>query len=137
MRSYIFVVVFVLIFTSCQDLKPPKKPNPLLSPAKMEAILTDLVVLDAMISVNNFRIDNLQISLPDFIYEKHDIDSANLAKNIEYYNSLYEQNTEIYENVKTNIEKIKQRVEEKRRKIDSTERIKKELNREKDSLNRK
>ena len=134
MRTYSFVFVLAFVFVSCQDLNTPEKPKKLLSTSEMEAVLTDLVILDAMISVNNFRIDNLEMNLPDFIYKKHNIDSTTLAKNIKYYNSLYDENVEIYENVKTNVEKLKHKVEENKRKKDSIERIEKERKREKDSL---
>ncbi len=126
MQKLGFILVFILVLGSCQNLNPPEKPEQLLSPEEMENVLTDLVMLDAMISVNNFRIDNLEMNLPDFVLNKYEIDSITLAKNIKYYNEQYQQNLEIYENVKTNIEELKKVVEEKRMKKDSILKAEKE-----------
>lgn len=121
-----FLLFFVLFLVSCQNLQQPEKPKKLLSPTEMEEILTDMILLDAMISVNNFRIDNHEIDVPNFVYHKYDIDSLTLLKNIEYYNEEYEQNIEIYNNVKTNIEELKEKIEQDKKIKDSIERVKME-----------
>jgi hypothetical protein len=129
--TYIIGLFFLI---SCQNLKPAQKPDQLLTPVEMETILTDLIMLDAMISVNNFRIDNHEIDVPDFVYNKYEIDSLTLSKNIEYYNEQYKVNAEIYEKVKLNIEDIKKRLDEEKRIQDSIQKAELEVNKTRDSL---
>lgn len=130
----ILVIFILLVFGSCQDVQLAQKPNNLLSPEEMENVLTDMVLLDAMISVNNFRIDKHKIDVRNFVFYKYEIDSLTLSKNIEYYNEQYEVNTEIYKNVKTKIEELKLRVENDKKLQDSIERVKKEVKRSNDTL---
>lgn len=130
----ILIIFILLVFGSCQDVQLAQKPNNLLSPEEMENVLTDMVLLDAMISVNNFRIDNHKIDVRNFVFDKYEIDSLTLSKNIEYYNEQYEVNTEIYKNVKTKIEELKLRVENDKKLQDSIERVKKEAKRYNDTL---
>ncbi|GGE38835.1 DUF4296 domain-containing protein [Psychroflexus planctonicus] len=130
----ILIIFILLVFGSCQDVQLAQKPNNLLSPEEMENVLTDMVLLDAMISVNNFRIDKHKIDVRNFVFDKYEIDSLTLSKNIEYYNEQYEVNTEIYKNVKTKIEELKLRVENDKKLQDSIERVKKEAKRSTDTL---
>lgn len=130
----LYVFGFVLLAAACQDLHPIKKPKKVLTPIEMEEILTDMILLDAMISVNNFRIDNHEIDVPNFVYNKYEIDSITLQKNIEFYNENYKLNNEIYTNVKTNIEELKQRLEQDKKLQDSIRRVQLEAERAKDSL---
>lgn len=132
--AFLLILVFLV---SCQNLDRPKKPKNLLTPVEMESLLTDMILLDAMISVNNFRIDNHNIDVQNFVYKKYSIDSASLSQNIEYYNEEYKVNSEIYSNVKTNIEELKQRLEYDKKLQDSIQKIKLEAARKSDSLSKK
>lgn len=125
---------FFFIFIACQNLQPAEKPKKLLSPEEMENILTDMILLDAMITTNNYKIDDYQIDIPNFVYNKYELDSATLSKNILYYNEDYKLTYVIYSNVKNNIEEMKQSLELDKKLKDSLQRVKLEAERAQDSI---
>lgn len=133
-KAYFFFFLVLLFFVACQDLNRAEQPKNLISEKKMEEILTDMIILDAIISVNSNKIDEHQIDAANFIYRKHQVDSQTLAKNIEYYNEDYQVNAEIYARVKENIEELKQKLEVDKKLKDSLRRELTKPQKIKDSL---
>lgn len=119
MLARIGLFFILLLLLACQHIQRAPKPEKLLSQEQMQDILTDLILLDAVISVNNYQLDNYNIDAPHFIFNKYDIDSITLAQNLDYYNEQYTLNAEMYENVKLRIEAIKNEVEQQKALQDS------------------
>lgn len=119
LRKSLFLLLSMVLFGSCQSVNPAEKPKTLLSAEKMEQVLTDMILLDAILSVNSKKIEEHQIDASNFIFNKYQIDSLTLSQNIEYYNEVYSTNAVIYDKVKTNIETLKQRLEQDKKLKDS------------------
>ncbi|MGM0635250.1 MAG: DUF4296 domain-containing protein [Bacteroidota bacterium] len=101
----LIVLIFLgMTLTACQDLKSPEKPEKLIPEDKMSKILTDLVLMDASMSVNFSKFKKTKLEPNQFIYDKYQVDSLTLLENIRYYNSDFENNQKIYERVKENLE---------------------------------
>lgn len=130
-RSTCFLFAWLLIIVSCQNIDTAEKPENLLSKEKMEEVLTDMIILDAIISVNQNKIEEHQIDVTNFIYTKYNIDSLTLAQNISFYNENYEINNAIYDSVKVNIEQLKNQLEVDKKVKDS---LQKEMFQQKKSV---
>ncbi|MFD0932747.1 DUF4296 domain-containing protein [Psychroflexus salinarum] len=101
--NFIFLSVFLLI-TSCQNIDKVEKPDRLLNKSEMIDLLYDMVLLDAAASVNDKKLEDLDVEMLEFLSKKYNIDTTDLKQNILYYNLEFDQNLEIYEKVKDSIE---------------------------------
>lgn len=100
-------ILMLLLFFSCQDIKEIEKPDNLISEDKMVEVLTDLSVINSAKNFNKRFLEETGIRPNTYLYEKHQIDSLQLAKSTEYYAKKYEILDRIYSRVKVNLEKMK------------------------------
>ncbi|AKA34720.1 MAG: DUF4296 domain-containing protein [Muricauda sp.] len=112
-RTFIWVLV-ILCCCSCAE-KVVEKPENLLSEEQMTDILYDLAILQAAKSTNKSILRTNDIDAMRFIYNKHGIDSAQLASSDLYYASLPLKYQAIYENVEARLE-MQAKILEKARK---------------------
>lgn len=110
MKFYLGILLMLFLF-SCQDIKEVKKPENLISEDKMVDVLTDLSVLNSAKNFNKFLLEGTGIRPNEYLYEKHEIDSLQLAKSTEYYAKNYDMLDRIYSRVKVNLEKMKGNLE--------------------------
>lgn len=98
----------LIFITSCQNVEKIEKPEKLLSKSEMKDLLYDMVLLDAASGVNEKRLKDLDIKMFDFLSKKYKLDSNELKQNIQYYNMKFDDNLEIYEQVKDSISRLEQ-----------------------------
>lgn len=98
----------LVFITSCQNVEKIEKPEKLLSKSEMKDLLYDMVLLDAASGVNEKRLKDLDIKMFDFLSKKYKLDSIELKQNIQYYNMKFDDNFEIYEQVKDSISRLEQ-----------------------------
>lgn len=98
----------LVFITSCQNVEKIEKPEKLLSKSEMKDLLYDMVLLDAASGVNEKRLKDLDIKMFDFLSKKYNLDSIELKQNIQYYNMKFDDNLEIYEQVKDSISRLEQ-----------------------------
>ncbi|MBZ9651532.1 DUF4296 domain-containing protein [Psychroflexus montanilacus] len=98
----------LVFITSCQNVEKIEKPEKLLSKSEMKDLLYDMVLLDAASGVNEKRLKDLDIKMFDFLSKKYKLDSIELKQNIQYYNMKFDDNLEIYEQVKDSISRLEQ-----------------------------
>lgn len=98
----------LVFITSCQNVEKIEKPEKLLSKSEMKDLLYDMVLLDAASGVNEKRLKDLDIKMFDFLSKKYKLDSNELKQNIQYYNMKFDDNLEIYEQVKDSISRLEQ-----------------------------
>lgn len=106
MKSYFGIIPILLLF-SCQDVKVVEKPENLISEDKMVEVLTDLLVINSAKNFNKRFLEETGIRPNTYLYEKHEIDSLQLAQSTEYYAKKYDQLDKIYSRVKVNLEKLR------------------------------
>lgn len=115
MRMLLFFVL-VFFFYSCQDVEEVKRPDNLLSEQKMVDVLTELSILNAAKNYNKRMLESKGVQPDKFLYEKHNIDSLQLAQSTQYYAKNYNRLEFIYERVKQNLEEMKREFEERQEK---------------------
>jgi hypothetical protein len=77
-------------FFACQDGKKntAEKPNNLVSPQKMEQMLSELHIVDALINQKNLSADSakkLSTDYYDFIYRKYAVTANDFNNSFQYY----------------------------------------------------
>lgn len=84
MRSWP-ILIFVLSFWGCQDVKQPEKPKNLIGKDKMINVLTEAYLANAARSIDNKAMIAEGIQIDSLIYSKFDIDSLQFVKSNAYY----------------------------------------------------
>jgi len=89
---------------SCQSVEKMKKPDNLISEDKMVEVLTDLVLLNSAKNYNRRILEETGIKVNSYLYEKHGIDSLQLAQSTQYYADDASKLDKIYRTVKDTLE---------------------------------
>ncbi|MFO8146918.1 MAG: DUF4296 domain-containing protein [Bacteroidota bacterium] len=105
MKPY-WIFILALLFVSCQNVEEVKEPENLISESKMVEVLTDLSILNSARNYNKRILEETGLKPDEYLYEKHRIDSLQLAKSNEYYAKNYDRLENIYKRVKVNLEKM-------------------------------
>jgi|AntDeeMinimDraft_5_1070356.scaffolds.fasta_scaffold38864_2 hypothetical protein len=104
--NFIFLIGLVLLSIGCQNIDKIEKPDNFLDKSKMIDLVYDMVLLDAAVSTNEKKLEELDVEMLEFLSKKYKIDTTDIKQNILYYNMQFDENTEIYEKVKDSIEKL-------------------------------
>lgn len=102
-----WILIFPVLLFSCQNVEEIKKPDSLIPEQKMVEVLTDLSILYSAKNYNRKILEETGLPLKTYLYEKHQIDSLQLAQSTEYYAKNYTQFKKIYNQVKLNLDKMK------------------------------
>ncbi len=102
-----WILIFAVFIVSCQKVEEINKPESLIPEQKMVEVLTDLSVLYSAKNYNKKILEETGLPLKTYLYEKHQIDSLQLAQSTEYYAKNYTQFKKIYNQVKFNLDKMK------------------------------
>lgn len=113
----------MLINIGCQSVDDVEKPEHFLNKSEMKNLIYDMVLLDAAVSVNKRRLEELDIEFLEFLSKKYNIDSTDLKQNILYYNLNFDENTEIYNEVKDSISKLEKVYDSISKVSDSLEKV--------------
>lgn len=101
-----WIFIFALLFVSCQNVEKVKEPENLIPEGKMAEVLTDLSILNSARNYNKRILEETGLKPDEYLYEKHGIDSLQLAQSNEYYAKNYDRLESIYKRVKMNLEKM-------------------------------
>lgn len=102
-----WIILFSVLLVSCQNVEEIKKPENLIPEQKMVEVLTELSILYSAKNYNKKILEETGLPLDSYLYEKHQIDSLQLAQSTAYYAKNYNQFEIIYNQVKMNLEKMK------------------------------
>lgn len=122
---------FLVLFFSCGK-KVIEKPENLIPQEKMVAILHDLAILNSTKSSFNHVMENKGIKVMEFLYQKHQIDSAQFSQSDLYYASVPLEYQAIYEKVEMKLDTRKATLENATKKRNDS--AKKALEKRKDSV---
>ena len=106
MNRALYIVLAVLM-VSCYNIDGPKKPDNLIAEDKMVDIIVDMSLLNSAKGVNKRLIENQNLNLKGFIFEKHKIDSLQFAQSNTYYANRIDDYNTIYTKVKDSLTKLK------------------------------
>lgn len=83
-KSFVFGILLVFFFMGC-EIDSIERPDDLISPKKMEAILKDVILMKAVRSNFGGNIKYDSLFGVEFIYAKHNITAAQLDASEQYY----------------------------------------------------
>lgn len=137
MQKIVWVIAFLVILVSCQEVQRTPKPDHLIPEDKMVEVLTELSLLHGARSYNKTMMEEKGIAPYPYLMEKFGIDSAQLVQSNNYYTENYRQYNRIYERVKLRLESLLKEYDSLReieeRRMDSI----RELEDSRDSLDRR
>ncbi len=124
---------------ACSDVQDRDVPERLLSENEMVEVYTDMMIIDAINRTNAKIYNEFGIDINEHMFNKYNIDSTTLVKNIAYYNLEFDANVRIFERVNENILGKKNYFDSINRRADSLEKLAKEKKRDsvKNSLKQK
>jgi len=137
MKKYSWCFIIVLIAVSCREEAVPK-PDDLLSKEKMAEILYDVTLINSVKGVNKSKLEETNMHLDTYLYEKHEIDSLQFLKSNNYYATYPMIYNEIYGLVEAKFQKertdIGKQLEAEQKRKDSIQEAKKEERKKNDTL---
>ena len=137
MKKYSWCFILVLIAVSCREEAVPK-PDDLLSKEKMAEILYDVTLINSVKGVNKSKLEETNMHLDTYLYEKHEIDSLQFLKSNNYYATYPMIYNEIYGLVEAKFQKertdIGKQLEAEQKRKDSIQEAKKEERKKNDTL---
>lgn len=127
--------ILILFFSiSCQDIENTEVPNDLIPENKMVDVLTELSLLNSAKNYNKRSLEETGFKPDEFLLEKYDIDSLQLAQSTSYYARNYAQFESMYQKVQSNLEALKKELEVKNTQEQKIRDSIMELQRENDSI---
>lgn len=126
MKLFLRTFMLVLLVVGCQKVDKPKKPKNLIPEDQMVDILVDLAKIDAAISINGIEYQNRGADTKELLFEKYQIDSAQLVRSNAYYTQKFKVNQSLYERVYDRLKEesdslVKQEEREKNKKREEAE----------------
>ncbi len=109
--KWVFLVVGMMLLFSCQDVREVERPHDLIPEQKMVEVLTDLSLINSAKNYNRRLLEETGLKPKEFLYEKHNIDSLQLARSTEYYADNPAQLERIYKELQNNLEEMKDQLE--------------------------
>lgn len=110
MNKFIYFFGFLLwglLIHSCNPSGAVEKPENLISEARMEQILYDVLVLEAMRTFNPKNPDFEEVYGLPYLYKKHSIDSLQLAESDAYYAKFPRIYYRMYNSVMKKMQRVK------------------------------
>lgn len=100
MKQVVFIFSFVLFFSACQEVNDAEKPDDFIEKEKMIDILFDLSKLEASKNYSQREFNNREVDIKELVYQKHQVDSAQVAENMAFYAEDFKLNDEVFDSVK-------------------------------------
>lgn len=140
MKKILSLLVLLILFVSCKE-EVVAKPDRLIEKNKMIDIMYDLAILEGIKYQNPSSLDSNKINSADYIYQKYQIDSTQLAQSNIYYAADYVEYKNMYDLLTKRMEQKKKVAErivalEKKRKTkkEATKVLKTKVTVKKDSI---
>src|SRR5690606_6606933 len=111
--KYICYLGIIALLFSCNYSEKPSKPKNLIPEDKIVAIIVDIALLNSAKGTNKAVLENNNVNTENYIYRKHNIDSAQFAKSNDYYAYNLKKYTAIYKKVEDSLDKLKAFYKEK------------------------
>jgi hypothetical protein len=94
-----------VVFLGCnQSIEKPKKPDNLISEAKMADIMYDVFLLNSAKGINKRILEENGVFPEKYVFDKYNIDSTQFANS----NNYYAYDTKVYESI---LNRIKEKIE--------------------------
>ena len=107
MRKLLVVFLFGLLAVGCQDIELPERPDNLIDRDTFSEILVDTYLSNAARNKSYQDIQEQNVRLEKYIYQKYGIDSLQFAKSNAYYSSNLDGYLEILQEVEQKLIELK------------------------------
>lgn len=128
------ILLIIILFVSCQDIETIERPANLIPENKMVEVLTELSLLNSAKNYNKRFLEETGFKPDEFLLNKYNIDSLQLAQSTQYYARNYVRFESMYEKVKQNLESLKNEIEIKQKREEQIRDSIIQLQRENDSI---
>ncbi len=118
--KYIFYIVVLILFFSCESKTKYKKPENLIPKDKMIDLLTEMHLVAGANNINNKNLEK-NLNYMSLVFEKYKIDSVQFNANNVYYTSNIDEYEKMFEEVERRLKKLQDSYQNK---TDSLIRIK-------------
>ena len=110
-------LLFIFIF-SCVEIGDNKPPKNLIPPEQMSFIMVDIILMKNIIRDLYAIKEKQKMMEPQYIYNKYNIDSAQLASSQNYYAQNPKKYAPIFKDVQEQLKKLRDSVQEELRAIE-------------------
>lgn len=114
MKNIINIFTLLIILGCNTAIEKPKKPDQLITEAKMADIMYDIFLLNAAKGVNKTLLENSGIDPEQYVFEKHGIDSTQFANS----NNYYSYDTKTYESI---LQRVKDKIDVEKKEYEAIE----------------
>lgn len=104
--KYVPILMIVISFWACQDVKHPEKPKNLISKDKMVDVLTEAYLANAARSIDNKTIIAEGIKMDSLFYSKFGVDSLQFAQSNAFYAADVNMYIDIFQEVETKLDNM-------------------------------
>ena len=106
-------MVFFLLFTlSCSETEDNRPPEDLIPPEQMSRIMADILMMKNIKSEYSYIKEKKNLLVPEYLYEKHGIDSLKLATSQSYYAKNPKKYVPIFKLLENHLKKLKDSIQE-------------------------
>ena len=106
-------MVFFLLFTlSCSDTEDNRPPEDLIPPEQMSRIMADILMMKNIKSEYSYIKEKKNLLVPEYLFEKHGIDSLQLATSQSYYAKNPKKYVPIFKLLENHLKKLKDSIQE-------------------------
>lgn len=107
MKKLLVFFIISLLSISCQDIEMPEEPDNLIDKNTMVEILVDTYLSNAVRNKNYQEIQDNNIRLEKYIYQKYAIDSLQFVKSNAYYTADMDGYLQMLKEVEQKLQVIK------------------------------
>ncbi len=118
--KYIFYIVVLILFFSCESKTKYKKPENLIPKDQMIDLLTEMHLVAGANNINNKNLEK-NLNYMSLVFEKYKVDSVQFNANNVYYTSNIDEYEKMFEEVERRLKKLQDSYQNK---TDSLIRIK-------------
>lgn len=104
MKKFIFLILIGVF--SCTDLADNRPPDDLIPPEKMSQVMLDIILMKNIKRESSYIPEKKNLLVAEYLYEKHGIDSAQLASSQFYYAKNPKKYIPIFKEVQAQLQKI-------------------------------
>ena len=110
-------LLFIFIF-SCNQIGNNNPPKNLIPPEQMSIIMVDIILMKNIIRDQYAIKEKQALMVPQYIYNKYDIDSAQLASSQNYYAQNPKKYAPVFKVVQEQLKKLRDSIQEALRAVE-------------------
>ena len=108
------IFLLSLVVFSCTATGDNKPPNDLIPPDQMSEVMTDIILMKNIKREASYIQDKEDLLVAEYLYEKHGIDSAQLASSQSYYAKNPKKYVPIFREVELELNRLNDSINESR-----------------------